>query len=196
MRRRREPIKLENVDILFRNFAGAPDNFNPEGGKRSFNVILTPELGEQLIADGWNVKVLRDKMGEEPDQPHIKVNINLKGKQPPRIVLITHGGKARTTLCDPNRVPEEGEDIGEMLVILDGIDIATADVIFNPYQRTPDSPVTAYLKTLFITAREDELEKKYADVPELEFNAPLQIEAGPADDMLEGDVLEDSWDDN
>lgn len=194
------PVKIEGVPLIFRNIAGGPDRFNKEGGKRYFHAILPPEMADEMIAAGWNIKTLVSKFDDEPNLAHIKINVNLNGRQPPRMVLVTAKGRTTFPVRDPD--PEKQEELQAMLAIFDMVDVAYADIMVNPYQRDPDSPVTAYLKTLFLNVREDELEQKYADVPELEYNAPLQIEgAGPygeieADPMLEGEVLEDTqgWD--
>lgn len=147
-----DTVLIEDARIVFRNFAGKEDQFNREGN-RNFAVLLDPEVAEALSADGWNVKVLQAREeGAEP-QPYIQVAIGYKVR-PPRIVMLTSRGKT-----------ELNEDL---LDLLDYADIVTADVIFLPYnwEAAGKTGVKAYVKSLFVTVREDELEQKYGNVPD------------------------------
>jgi hypothetical protein len=151
-------VSIENTRIMFRNFAGKEGQFN-RAGDRNFAVPLDPEIATRMIEDGWNVKQLRPR--EEGDQPqdYVQVSVSYKGK-PPRIVLVTSRG--RTELKE------------EELDILDYAEIANVDLILNPYKWTipargkdeEKSGVKAYLKAIYITLKEDDFEKKYANVPE------------------------------
>lgn len=151
-----DDVLLEDVRLLFRNFAGEEGDFNAKG-KRNFNVALSPDLAKRMEADGWNVKYLQPR--EEGDDPQaiLKVNVSYKGR-PPNITLVTVvNGKQRKT-----RLSES--DLG----ILDWADITKAELIISPYhwEIRGNSGITAYVQTLFVTIRQDELEQKYADVPD------------------------------
>jgi hypothetical protein len=56
----------------------------------------------------------------------------------------------------------------EEINLLDWAEIKTADVIFRPYnwEVSGKTGVKAYLVSLFVTIKEDELELKYADIPD------------------------------
>ena len=152
-------ITIENAHILpgnFRNFAGNPDRFNPNGGVRSFCVSLDagdvrydgrPLDINDLIDDGWNVKFLQSRDENDPPSPFIRVRIKY-GYRPPKIVQITGRGK----------VELDEESINH----LDWADIDTADVIINPYNYDTGK-VTAYLQTLYVTIAEDTFAHKYYD---------------------------------
>lgn len=145
-------VIMEDVRIVFRNFSGKEGQYNREG-ERNFAVILDDDTASQMIADGWNVKHLKPREeGEEPT-PYIQVKVNFRGR-PPRIVMITSRGR---TPLGPDEV-----------AILDWADIAKTDLIINPYQWDVNGRqgVTAYLQSIFVTIEEDELERKYADVPD------------------------------
>jgi hypothetical protein len=80
--------------------------------------------------------------------------VNFKNR-PPNVVLINH--KGRTTL------PED------QIELLDWVDIKTVDLIINPYSWAVNGKtgISAYLKSLFVTIEEDELDLKYADLEDL-----------------------------
>ena len=139
---------IEDAQIIFRNFTGKEGMYN-RAGDRNFAVVLTPEIAEQMLADGWNVKVLEPR--EDGDEPtaYLTVAVNFKN-WPPRVVMMT--SRARTSL---------DEDTVE---VLDWTSIEKADLIVRAYEWSvgDKSGVKAYLKSLFVTIEEDALERKYA----------------------------------
>jgi hypothetical protein len=145
-------IVLEGRRILFRNFTGEEGRFNAKG-QRNFNVLLEDEEAKAMLADGWNVKYLQPREeGDEP-QPRLEVSVRF-GKNPPRIILITSRGK---TPLDES-----------MVSLLDWAEIENVDMIIRPYEWEVSgrTGVKAYLKSLYVTVREDALELKYIDVPD------------------------------
>lgn len=145
-------ITLEGARIVFRNFAGKEGMYNREGNRNFAVLIDDPKIEKELKLDGWNVKYLKARDEDDIEQPYLQVAVNFKGR-PPTVVMINSRG--RTDL---------GEDEVE---ILDWVDIANVDMILNPYEWTVSgkSGVKAYLKSIFVTIDEDELDLKYADVP-------------------------------
>lgn len=181
-------ITMEGATLLFRNFSGREGPYNQEG-VRNFCVILQndeePYFHKTLEADGWNVKYLRPR--EEGDQPtpYLKVGLKYHGRKgtvvrPPTTVMI--GSKGRTTL---------DEDTVE---VLDQIDIEYADLIIRPYSWDVNgrTGVTAYLQTLFVTVREDYLQLKYSDVPEI--GGRLAIGAGSGEEIWDAEVVDEDDD--
>lgn len=145
-------VTLEGVRIAFRNFSGKEGQYNREGD-RNFAVILPKEVADDMRADGWNIKQLRPREeGDEP-QDYIPVSVNFRGR-PPRIIMITSRG--RTNL---------GE---EEVNILDWAEIRNVDVILRPYEWSVNGKtgIKAYLQAIYVTIEEDELERKYADLPD------------------------------
>lgn len=145
-------VTIEGARILFRNFSGEEGRYNAKG-KRNFNVLLPEEVAKLMIADGWNVKYLMPR--EEGDEPQARLEVAVSfGKRPPRIVLITSRGKTNL-----------GED---MVSLLDWADIENVDLIIRPYNWDVNGKqgIKAYVKSLYVTIREDELELKYLDVPD------------------------------
>lgn len=162
-----QPVLMEGVRIIFRNFEGKEGPYNREG-VRNFGVILPEDVAEAMLRDGWNVKRLKPSQEEQEEgieegPSWLPVEAAFDKGRPPKIVLITSRGK--TIL---------GEDTVEEL---DRVDIATdeagnpkVDMIVRPHRWGPNpmgnSGVKAYLKSMFITIEEDELDQKYADLNE------------------------------
>lgn len=150
-RRETKPILVENADILFRNFAGIERDFNSEGD-RNFSLVLEPELAQKLKAEGWRVKQLKPKEEGEEGTYHLKVNVNYKTGRPPRVVLITKS----------NPRTELGQD---EVAMIDVIDIEKVDVLVNGHwSDNQGGGFAGYLKSIFVTMNEDELERKYANM--------------------------------
>lgn len=139
---------VEDAKIIFRNFAGREDQYNREGD-RNFAVVLPEDVAEQMLKDGWNVKYLEAREEGDEATPYISVAVNFKNR-PPRVVMLT--SRARTNIHE------------DTIEVLDWAEIAKADLIATAYTWTVNnkSGVKAYLKSLFVTIEEDELERKYA----------------------------------
>lgn len=152
-----EKAVLKNVDIKYRNFAGRAGQYN-QHGKRLFSAFLSDEIADEMTKAGWNVKCLIPKEEGDPQQCHLPVEIRFPGKdedmRPPKVVMISSMGR---TLLDE-----------ETIQLLDFADIKEADLIINPYNWDVNGKqgVKAYLHSLYVTINEDELELKYANVPE------------------------------
>lgn len=181
--KRIEPVKVENARIIFRNFEGAEGQYN-RAGDRNFGLVLEHDVAEAMKAEGWNVKYLRPREeGDEP-QPWLPVSVSYKGR-PPMIVMVTSRGKTM--------LPEE------LVMMLDWADFANVDLIVNPYQWNVNgnSGVKAYLKSIYVTIVEDELELKYADVQEIDLKGSPVMQLGMEphdDDVIDGEVIEDEQD--
>lgn len=145
---------FEGAEVRFRNFRGAPGPFNSEGD-RNFCIFLDPERALELEAKGFNVKTLRAREDGDDDRKYVQVAVNYGKGRPPRIMLINSRGRI---------------DLGaDEVELLDYADILNWDIVINPYEWTvnDNKGVKAYLKHAFITINENELERKYADVPDL-----------------------------
>jgi hypothetical protein len=156
-----DTFMIEDAEILFRNFEGREEMFNIKG-QRNFAVILPQELANQLIEDGWNVRELEAREeGDEP-KPYLSVAVSYKYK-PPHVVMIT--SNARTRLNE------------DSIETLDFADLAKVDLVCNAYDwtmpSTGKSGRKAYLKTMFATIAEDELQRKYAATEDLGYEEGL-----------------------
>ena len=155
MPRVEEPVLMEEVTLIFRNFAGVEGPFNSDGD-RNFGVLLDHETAEKMQADGWNIKVLKPREEDEGSedempQPWLPVFVSYKVR-PPKITLVTSGGR---TLLGESQVE-----------ILDGVDILNTDLIVRPYnwEVAGKTGIKAMVKSMYVTIEEDPLDKKYADM--------------------------------
>lgn len=142
-------VTIEDARLVFKNFAGKESQFNREGD-RNFGVILSPDVAQAMMSDGWNVKFLKvreEDRGEEPT-PWLPVAVGFKNR-PPKIVMITSSSRV---------------GISESMVeTLDQVDMALVDLIVRSYawEANGKTGIKAYLQTMFVTINEDDLEKKY-----------------------------------
>lgn len=189
--RRASSVTIENARLFFKNFSGEETQFN-EAGKRNFGVALPADVAEEMLKDGWNVKVLKSRdEGDEP-QPWVKVNVSYKNR-PPRVVMIAERYNHATQEFERVRtqIPEE------LVGMLDFADMANVDLTINPYTYDVQGRrgVSAYLGAIYVTVKMDALERKYASVPEVDFNSGemLQIEGpgGYEEEVVEGELIED-----
>jgi hypothetical protein len=149
-----EKVTIENAQIRWRNLSGKEGRFN-KPGDRNFCVFLDPEMATTLIEEGWSVKQAKPREDGDPPQDYIQITVKYTtNSRPPRIVMITKRGRTSLTEQEIN--------------ILDWAEIETADLIFRPYNWDVNGKqgVKAYLESLFVTVKEDELELKYADIPD------------------------------
>ena len=157
-------VKIEGTRLVFRNFSGEKGKFNKDG-RREFGVVLPRELALQMKDDGWNVKQFRAREDdvEEPEF-YILVKIGEKGN-PPKLVMINSRGRVDIPVGEAD--------------ILDWVTVAEADLIINPFHWDVDgnTGISAYLRSLYITVDEDELERKYADVPDADSSTFTDEEA-------------------
>lgn len=145
-----ENIKIENARIVFRNLSGKPDKFNPQGGKRSFSVVIEdPEFANELKREGWNIKQFNPNPDSDEEPAHfisVKVSYN---NIPPHIYLCTSKNK---TLLNEDTVGQ-----------LDYAEISNVDIVITPYQYEVSgrTGISAYVKTMYVTVVEDEFASKY-----------------------------------
>lgn len=145
-------IRIEGARIGFRNFSGEEGRFNPKG-RRNFCIFLEEDIAKDMEKEGWNVKWLQPREEGDELQAYLQVKV-VFGKIPPKIVLVTMRGKTR---LDEDTVN-----------ILDWAEIQNVDLVIRPYnwEVNGNTGVSAYIKTMYVTLREDEFESKYYNVPD------------------------------
>jgi len=151
MSNQRQSVTIENATIPFRNFSGKEGPYNV-AGDREFTVFIDEDSAAILERDGWNVKYLKPREGDEEHEPkpYLPVKVNFKVR-PPTVVMITTN--ARTRLDE--------DSIGA----LDWADFKHVDLIVTPYNWTygAKTGTKAYLKSMYVTIEEDDLALKYAE---------------------------------
>lgn len=144
-------IVVEDAQIMFRNFSGKESMYN-KAGVRGFSLRIDDEaFAQKLSDDGWNVKILAPREGDDTVRHHLPVAVNY-ANVPPMVYLVT---KRNKTLLDETTIET-----------LDYAEIVTVDLTITPYQwqlPTGQSGVKAYLKTMYVTIEEDEFAHKYDD---------------------------------
>lgn len=148
MPREEKTFKVEDAQLIFRNFSGEKSGYNKDG-KRKFSVVLDHGMAEILAADGWAVKYTRPREEGEDPTPFITITVNFDNR-PPLVMVLTSTSRTRLTKSS--------------VEMLDWADIETVDLIATAYnwEVGDKSGVAAYLKTMFVTVSEDDLERKYA----------------------------------
>lgn len=154
---RLDPVLMEGVRLIFRNFSGKESEYN-QAGARNFGVILPDEeTAERMAADGWNVKRLKPseeekEQGIEQGPAWLAVKVAYDKGRPPKIVQITSRGK---TTLDADTI--DG---------LDWAEITNVDLMVRPFfwEIRGEVGISAYVQTMFVTIEEDPLEAKYAEL--------------------------------
>ena len=127
-------IVMENARLIFKNFSGEESKFNRKGN-RNFCVVLDPEVADDLIKDGWNVRFLRPREDGEEPTPYLQVSV-MFGNFPPKVVMIA--GKNKTPLDE------------DSIDTLDYAEIANVDLIIRKKKWAVNgkSGVKAYFYTM------------------------------------------------
>lgn len=147
-------VTLRNAEILpgaWRNFSGE-ERFNEK--KRTFNIKLDETVALAMKADGFNIKPMKPREGEEdlPDSYFINVAVSYNIR-PPQVWLVSGGQR---TLLDEGAIN-----------ILDYATIAKASISINPshWESATGSGIKAYLHKAVIYLEEDELDREMAEIP-------------------------------
>lgn len=155
-KKKRQQMTIQDATMIYRNFAGKPTKYNAQGGRRTFCVLLDEGTGNTLSKEGWNIKWLKPREGEEdePRKAFMEVIVNYQGRRGPQIHIFTEGEKAPPTIVTEATVG-----------VLDYADVASCDMILNPFPWTikGESGIKPYLAKLYVTIRQDELDRKYSN---------------------------------
>ena len=135
-------LQIDDARIIYRNFSGEGSKFNREGD-RNFSVIIDdPDIADELISQGWNVKIKEPR--EEGEDPFITLPVKVKfNERGPRVYLIT--GNKRNELDE------------ESISILDNVDIVSIDMDIRPYDWDVNGKTgrTAYLHSMRVVQEVD-----------------------------------------
>jgi hypothetical protein len=180
-----ENLLIENAKLQWRNFSGEERQFNNKGN-RNFCIMLDGvEYAEELEALGWPIKYAKPVEEGGPLRPFIKVNMKYTPRSQPKLHLINSRG-----------IKKLDEDSA---FALDFVDIAKVDLEIRAFRWEfgGKEGVKAMLNSIYVTIRESFLERKYADVPEIDANGNLlAIESAVPNDPWatpgDDDILEEA----
>lgn len=179
--KRLENITMEEVQLIWTNFAGREEKYNKKGD-RNFTVILDPELGQHMLDLGWNVKVKEPRDEYEEPMFSIKVSVGFEFF-PPKIVVLTK--RSKTVMTE------------EFLWTIDDADIRMVDLTIRAHHWNVNGNVgvKAWCKTMYIILNEDYLDEKYenwlGETPPHEIDPPSFEEIAEYDDP---NIIDVTWD--
>lgn len=173
-------LNVENAAMIYKNFSGKPTRVNPQGGKRTFSLVLNREVAEKLNDMGWNVKVkeVRDQLAEgettrtvsfddfvnhystEFDHAlmYTEIVVNEFSEYPPKIYKVSEFNGEKTMALVP----------ADQWYRMDESELLNVDVSIHPYTHgrsiaNPDAK-KGYLKSMYAMAVPiSEFGGKYAD---------------------------------
>lgn len=153
---RGEILEIEDARIIYRNFSGVGSKFNREGDRNFSVVIPNQEIADQLIEQGWNVKIKDPRDGYEDPFMTLQVKVKFNGKGPAAYIK---SGNSLTKL---------NEDTIDML---DDIDIASVSMDLRPYDWNVNGKEgrTAYLHAINVIQNIDRFGAMYAEQGDMPF---------------------------
>lgn len=141
-------IQIDDARIIFRNFAGLASKYNREGDRNFAVVIPNQEIADQLIDEGWNVKIKAPR--DIDDAPFMYLSVKVKfNDRGPNVYLVSGNNTVR--------LDEDSVDC------LDHIDIVSVDMDIRPYdwEANGNTGRTAYLQSIRVTQEVDRFAEKY-----------------------------------
>lgn len=144
-------INIEGANIIWKNFSGERDRFNP--GKRGFSVVIDDAvMADELRNEGWNIKERPLQEGADPSEQEWTLPVKLNMNRYTQVWLIVGNHK---TLLDENTVAQ-----------LDVVDIIDCDISIRPYEweMSGRTGIAAYVDSMYVTIRENKFAEKYADL--------------------------------
>lgn len=170
-------IRLFDTEVIYHDFRGAPSKFNPRGGRRTVSLeLIDPQIRnrrvdddfypvsvDKLREDGWRVKTVRKREGEEdtPDRYFLECVISFPqddDRRGPKIFVVNSGDRDENGKLRANLLSEDS--VG----ILDYAKILRADAEINPYnwEIKGETGVTAYIDRLYVVIEKSPYDDRYA----------------------------------
>ena len=164
-----EKAELKGYKITFKNFTGreSANGYN-RAGNRNFNVILDDDTAQQMLADGWNVRIKEFDDGSHRNTLQVAVRYDIERFRP-TIYMVSpkSNGKYLKRALNEDTVTE-----------LDSATVVSANMILNPspwHNAMGGGGIKAYLTLGYFVIEkdpfeddfptDDENEDDYDDVP-------------------------------
>jgi hypothetical protein len=143
-------LQIDDCRIVYRNFRGEASKFNREGDRNFAVVIPTEEMADELVEQGWNVKVKPPR--DEDDSPFMYLPVKIK---------FNERGPAAYLQSGKNMRKLNEDSIG----MLDRIDIIGVDLDVRPYDWEVNGKTgrTAYLQSIKVV---QDIDRFAADMDE------------------------------
>lgn len=141
-------LQIEDARIIYRNFAGIGSKYNREGDRNFAVIVPNQELCDQLVADGWNVKIKPPR--DEDDSPFMYIPVKIKFNARGPAIYVESAGNVQ-------RLNED--TIG----MLDEIDISSVDMDLRPYDWEVNGKTgrSAYLQAMNVHQNIDRFGAQY-----------------------------------
>ena len=146
----RNILQIDDARIIYRNFSGEASQFN-RAGDRNFSVLIDDQqIADELINQGWNVKIKAAR--EEGDIPFMHLPVKVKFNDRGPSVYLVSGN---------NRVRLDEETIG----MLDSIDILGVDLDIRPFDWEVNGKAgrAAYLQSICVTQDIDRFAQRFEE---------------------------------
>ena len=143
-------LQIDDARIIYRNFSGEGSKFNREGDRNFSLIIDDPAIADELVAQGWNVKIKEPR--EEGDDPFITLPIKVKFNDRGPNVYLQSGN---------NRVRLDEESIS----CLDNVDIINVDLDIRPYDGEVNGKPfrSAYLQSMEVVQEIDRFAARFVE---------------------------------
>ena len=142
-------LQIEDARIIYRNFAGIGSKYNREGDRNFAVIIPNQEIADELIADGWAVKIKPPR--DEDDSPFMYLPVKVKFNNRGPAAYVKSG----------NSVQRLNQDT---IGMLDEIDIQSVDMDLRAYDWEVNGKTgrSAYLQAINVIQNIDRFGDMYA----------------------------------
>ena len=141
-------LQIEDARIIYRNFAGIGSKYNREGDRNFAVIIPNQEMADELIADGWAVKIKPPRDEDESPFMYLPVKVKFNNRGPAAYVK------------SGNSVQRLNEDT---IGMLDEIDIQSVDMDLRGYDWEVNDKTgrSAYLQAINVIQNIDRFGAQY-----------------------------------
>ena len=141
-------LQIEDARIIYRNFAGIGSKYNREGDRNFAVIIPNQEIADELIADGWAVKIKPPRDEDESPFMYLPVKVKFNNRGPAAYVK------------SGNSVQRLNQDT---IGMLDEIDIQSVDMDLRGYDWEVNGKTgrSAYLQAINVIQNIDRFGAQY-----------------------------------